>query len=237
MLFDLDDTLFRHRDAVAHGVLQHRWAQGGALAAADDVTAFARWQRLEEHHYHRYLSGELDFLEQRRERARDFVAGYGIDLDSDQAADAWFAAYLAHYRSAWALHDDVLPMLDALRAQSPGVRIGVITNAALSFQLEKIEAIGLAPHLEHVVASGEVGAAKPDPRIFEHAASVFGVPLRACLYVGDRLETDAIGAWLAGMRGIWLCRDREPTPEEARLVSQARVDVIRSLAELPALLA
>ena len=62
VLFDLDDTLFRHREAVEHGVLHHRQSHGGALAAADDHAEFVRWHELEEHHYHRYLSGELDFF-------------------------------------------------------------------------------------------------------------------------------------------------------------------------------
>ena len=237
VLFDLDDTLFRHRTAVEHGVLHHRRSHGGALAAADDRAEFARWHELEEHHYHRYLSGELDFFEQRRARARDFVSGYGVDLKTDGAADDWFAGYLEHYRSAWKLYDDVHPALDTLRAQLPGVRIGVITNAALSFQLEKIHAIGLGPHLEHVIASGEVGAAKPDARIFEHAASVFGVPLGNCAYIGDRLETDAIGAAQAGMRGVWLCRDRDASAEEEVSAAGANVDILHSLSELPALLA
>lgn len=236
VLFDLDDTLFMHSEAVEHGVLHHRRSHVGAMAAADDRAEFARWRELEEHHYHRYLSGELEFIEQRRARARDFVSPYGIDLAGDSAVDAWFGRYLGHYRAAWSLHDDVDPSLSSLRMRFPGLRVGVITNAALSFQLEKIDTIGLTPHLEHVIASGEVGVAKPDARIFEHAASVFATGVGECVYVGDRLETDAVGASRAGMRGVWLLRGRTASVDETRTAAESGVDIIRSLTELPALL-
>src|SRR5258707_3503785 len=85
VLFDLDDTLFDHRRSVELGITAHRSSLGGDLAEADPAVEFARWNSLEEHHYHRYLSGELEFLGQRPERAKDFVAPYGIELDDDAA--------------------------------------------------------------------------------------------------------------------------------------------------------
>ena len=229
-LFDLDDTLFAHSEAVATGVAAHRFAHGGLLAAADTAAESARWTALEEHHYHRYLAGELGFREQRRVRARGFVEPYGLDLSDDGVADAWFEGYLVHYRRAWRLHDDALPLLDALPQ-----RLGIITNAELVFQLRKIEAMGIADRFEHVIASGEVGHAKPDARIFHHAASTFGVAPSAVAYVGDRLHTDAIGATDAGLLGVWLARDGGSDGDRAEAAARG-VPVIRSLLELPALL-
>lgn len=237
ILFDLDDTLFRHSESVAAGVLAHRLSHHGPLAEADEALEFARWQELEEHHYHRYLSGEVGFLDQRRARARDFVAPYGLDLALDDAADAWFNAYIAEYRRSWKLHDDALPTLDELAARIPGVRFGIITNAVMAFQVEKLDAIGLSARVDHVVASGEFGAAKPDASIFRHACELFEVPPSEAVYVGDRLETDAIGASSAGLTGVWLCRGREPVPAEVAAAAASAVLIVRGLVELPALLA
>ena len=236
VLFDLDDTLFAHRRAVADGVTAHRRASGGPMAAADDAAEVARWNELEEFHYHRYLSGELDFLEQRRHRSRSFVEPFGVDLSTDSAADAWFGAYLVEYERAWTLHDDVLPCLDELESRLPGVRFGIVTNAELPFQQSKLDALGLTPRMEHIVASGEVGAAKPDPRIFVHTAALFGVPVAEAVYVGDRLHTDAIGAASAGLTGVWLNRHGTQTADEDEAVAASGVRVIHSLAELPDLL-
>jgi putative hydrolase of the HAD superfamily len=232
VLFDLDDTLFAHRESVESGITAHRTALGGALAAADHAAEFTRWNALEERHYHRYLTGELEFFEMRRIRAREFVEHHGLTLD-DAAADTWFADYVVHYEAAWALHDDAIPCLEALRP----ARFGVITNGSLPFQDAKITAVGLAPLVDHVIASSEVGAAKPDARIFAHACAVFGVGPADAVYVGDRLHTDAIGAAGAGLRGIWIDRHGLATPALLAEAAAAGIPRIRSLAELPPLLA
>ena len=232
VLFDLDDTLFAHRESVEAGIAAHRSALGGALAAADRVAEFVRWNALEELHYHRYLTGELEFLQQRRERARGFVKPYGLQLDDD-AADAWFDAYLIHYESTWMLHDDVLDCLASLRP----ARFGVITNGSLEFQTAKIDGVGLTPWLDHVIASGELGVAKPDAAIFAEACRVFEVAASDAVYVGDRLHTDAIGAAHAGLRGVWLDRHALATPAQRAEAAAEGIPLIRSLGELPVLLA
>jgi putative hydrolase of the HAD superfamily len=231
VLFDLDDTVFQHRESVEEGIAAHRSGLGGALAAADRAAEFVRWNALEERHYHRYLNGELDFFGQRRERAREFVAPYGQTLDDD-AADAWYSGYLAHYRTTWALHDDVIGCLETLRP----ARFGVITNGHLDAQQEKITATGLADWLDHVIASGELGVAKPDAGIFAEACRVFGVAASDAVYVGDRLHTDAIGAARAGLRGVWLDRHGLATTAMRTEAAAEGIPLIRSLVELPALL-
>lgn len=232
VLFDLDDTLFAHRESVEAGIAAHRSVLGGALAAADREAESARWHALEEVHYHRYLAGELDYLGQRRARAREFLTPHGIELADDAAAEEWFDAYVVHYTAAWALHEDAAGCLDALRP----ARIGVITNGDRAFQEAKIDALGLGQWVEDVIASGEVGVAKPDPRIFAIACSRFGVEAADAVYVGDRLHTDAIGAARAGLRGVWLDRRGLATRDERAEASAEGVDVIRTLAELTGLL-
>jgi putative hydrolase of the HAD superfamily len=235
-LFDLDDTLFAHRLAVQRGITAHRHSLGGDIAAVDDEAESARWRELEELHYHRYLSGELDYLGQRRARTRAFVASYGQNLATDAEADAWFNGYRVHYANSWSLHDDALLCLDVLTAGPSPLRIGVITNGDIAQQTAKLHGIGLAGRVEHIVASGELGIAKPDAAIFAHACSVFGVEPAAAAYVGDRLATDALGASAAGLLGIWLDRPGEATDEQLATCRSAGVPVVRSLAEVPALL-
>lgn len=237
MLFDLDDCLMAHSRAVAIGLARARAETGGAVAAADDAAELRRWRDLEEHHYGRWLTGEIDFIEQRRERARAFLAPFGIVPTPDEAL-AWFDRYMVGYRASWSLFDDVLPALGALEEAVRGIRLGVITNGDLAFQTEKLEAIGLADRMEHVIASGEVGVAKPAAAIFELAASAFGVPVASCAYVGDRLRTDATGADAAGMLGLWLERPLETlgVPVEAGIVPPGVVR-LTSLLDLPSALA
>ena len=234
VLFDLDDTLFAHSLAVGAGLLTQR--RSDPRLTGDDDAELAHWRELEEIHYHRYLSGEIGFYEQRRERARGLATPHGIDLADDDDADRWFGSYLVEYEKAWALYPDALPCLDALETAVSGVRFGVVTNAEIAFQHAKMDAIGLSPRIEHTIASGEVGFAKPDARIFQAACEVFGVAPGDAVYIGDRLTTDAIGAADAGLRGIWLSRP-EPTETDLTLARSRGVTVVRSLDEVPALLA
>ncbi|TFC73490.1 HAD family hydrolase [Cryobacterium sp. TMS1-20-1] len=229
VLFDLDDTLFEHRGAVAAGILLHLDRIGGAFATGDRNAAIVLWDALEEEHYHSYLAGALDFAGQRRARAQDFAASFDISL-TDAEADAWFDEYFLSYRASWRLHDDALPCLDALAEVLPGVRFGLITNGDPVFQGEKIRRVGLTHRFEHVVTSGALGFAKPDARIFQHACALFDVPVEGAVYVGDRLRTDAVGAAAAGLTGVWLDRAG---------ASAAPVGILRieSLHDLPPLLA
>lgn len=236
VLFDLDDTLFAHRAAVSRGIEAHVAALGEPYGSLDTRSADILWHELEEHHYHAYLDGTLDFEGQRQARARDFAARHGVDLDAD-AASAWFAAYFERYVESWALHEDALPCLDALTARIPGVRFGLITNGDLAFQTRKITTVGLDARVEHVIASGEVGMVKPDPGIFHHACDVFGVSPTQVVYVGDRLHTDAIGAARAGLTGVWLNRtDTTPPPDDADEARRLGVLEIASLDQLAELL-
>jgi putative hydrolase of the HAD superfamily len=237
VMFDLDDTLFAHAASVRAGVLAHRTAHGGKLAAADEQLEWERWHALEEEHYPRFLDGELGFHEQRRVRVRAFVEPYGIDLSDDATADAWFAAYFDRYREAWHLHDDAIPCLDALAEALPGVRFGIITNAEFEGQREKLQTLDALHRFEHVIASGEVGVAKPHSRIFEVAVATFGVTPAQAAYVGDRLETDALGAAGAGLTGVWVDRAGLATAEELERAAAAGVFVVRGLDELVGVLA
>ncbi|TPW73506.1 HAD family hydrolase [Schumannella sp. 10F1B-5-1] len=249
-LFDLDDTLFAHRAAVDAAITRHRRELPG-WSADDDTAEARRWTDLEEHHYHRYLAGELDFLGQRAARARDFAAPYGLVLDDPDDAETWFGRYFERYREAWRLHDDALVCLDALTRAgtaatggapagaapaSPPLRIGIITNGELDFQTRKIEQVELTARVEHVVASGAFGATKPDASIFRHAVDLFGVEPHEAAYIGDRFRTDAVGAAHAGLLGVWLDRHDRATPAERAEAVARGIPIIPTLAPLPALL-
>jgi putative hydrolase of the HAD superfamily len=242
VLFDLDDTLFAHRRAVEDGVVAHLRATGLLEGDVDAAAEAERWSALEEQHYTRYLRGELDYLGQRRARASDFLAPYGVTFASHTHAEEWFESYLHEYRAAWKLHNDALPALRALASY----RLGIITNGVTHFQQPKLDALGISAFFEHVITSGDFGAVKPDPSIFLHACSVFAADPEEVAYVGDRLNTDAIGASRAGLLGIWLNRGRETSGTHtgdsvaaiaaAIAAEAAGVRVIRSLADLPGVL-
>jgi putative hydrolase of the HAD superfamily len=197
VLFDLDGTLLDHdaaREAAIAGLLN------GQPALADE------WRRLETLHYDEYAAGRCSFQEQRRRRVRGIHAAMERAQPDDDACDGWFAAYLDRYRAGWQAFEDAAPALAALAAALPDARLGVVTNGEGEPQRAKLAAIGLAERFPVVVASGEVGCAKPDAAIFALACERLGVEPAHAAHVGDRLDLDAQGAAAAGLRGIWLDR-------------------------------
>lgn len=54
------------------------------------------------------------------------------------------------------------------------------------------------------------------------------MPPQAAVYIGDRLEVEALAATAAGLRGIWLNRKGDVVPP--------RVQAVDNLTDLPGLL-
>jgi putative hydrolase of the HAD superfamily len=128
---------------------------------------------------------------------------------------------------AWRVYDDVLPALAAVEGR--GIGIGLISNWDARLR-PMLSGMGLLARIRWPVISCEAGAEKPEPAIFRRALGRCGLAAASVMHVGDSLEADVLGALQSGFHGVWLCRDDEPSgaPERAH--------VLRSLAELPALL-
>jgi len=116
-------------------------------------------------------------------------------------------------------------------AANPAIKLAVVTNGEGEAQRAKLTAIGLAERFALVVASGEVGVAKPDAAIFALACERLGVEPSEAAHVGDRLDLDAHGAAAAGLRGIWLARPGAPPPAPAPAAAP-RIATISTLHEL-----
>jgi putative hydrolase of the HAD superfamily len=140
----------------------------------------------------------------------------GIDADLTEAllASLRFHAY-----------PDAAPALTTLRER--GLSIVVVSNWDDSLHA-RLEETGLAPLVDGAVASAELGRAKPDPAIFEHALDLVGADAAGALHAGDTPDEDVAGALAAGLRAVLVARDGLAS-------APAGVPVIRTLAELPPL--
>ena len=121
-------------------------------------------------------------------------------------------------------YPDVLPALRELRER--GVTLVVASNWDCSLP-EWLGPTGITELVDGVVTSAEVGAPKPDPRVFERALAIAGVAASEALHVGDKVDNDVQGAAAAGVRAVLVQREGEPP---------ADVEAVRSLRGLAALL-
>lgn len=217
---DIDDTLLDSRSAARSSLRE--------LLGTD--RAWPVWQRTTDRYYGRFVTGQLPFDVMCVERTRAFFAAFGEHIDYAEAEHRENRRMAAMQR-AWGLFDDVAHSLDWMRAT--GLRLAAVTNAPSAYQRKKLAAVGLADAFDDVVISGEIGFAKPDPRIFHTACDRLGLQPHEVAHVGDRLTTDAQGATRAGLRGIWLNRDQIPAPRGS---AEDAVPAIASLRELPELL-
>lgn len=89
-----------------------------------------------------------------------------------------------------------------LRALSDAGVPMVVTSNSEGRAAELLAEVGIATHFRAILDSGRLGLAKPDPRIFEAAASFLGVPLAAVVHVGDSEAADVVGAHRAGAQAV-----------------------------------
>jgi FMN phosphatase YigB (HAD superfamily) len=62
---------------------------------------------------------------------------------------------------------------------------------------------GLKEYFDTIVISGELGIEKPDRRIFEAALKALGVKAEDAVMIGNRVDTDIVGANRSGMVSVW----------------------------------
>lgn len=120
------------------------------------------------------------------------------------------------------------PEVPAALEHLRGLGLGLIVVSNWDASLpQALGAAGLGGHFDGVLASAAIGAAKPDPAIFEAALSVAGVPPEQAVHVGDSLTEDIAGARAAGITPVLVRRGRGAEPPPAQL------HTIRRLSELP----
>jgi putative hydrolase of the HAD superfamily len=103
---------------------------------------------------------------------------------------------------------------DVLRAaRERGVRLIVVSNWDVSLH-DVLAETGLAPLLDGVVTSAELGSAKPALAIFERGLALAGVAAEEAVHVGDGVAHDVAGARAAGIAPLLVVRDGTEPDEQ-----------------------
>jgi putative hydrolase of the HAD superfamily len=97
------------------------------------------------------------------------------------------------------VHSSVLGGLDRIREM--GLKTALISNAGYD-EVEAWDDSPLASRFDEMIASCHVGLMKPQPEIYQLAASRLGVGLDECLFVGDGGSSEHVGANNVGMQNV-----------------------------------
>jgi putative hydrolase of the HAD superfamily len=196
VLFDVDDTLF-DRDGAQEGILRIILQELPDVFADLPAEAISRaFDESDSIAMCEYDAGVLaeDF---RTRRSRLFLGL--LDLD-ERHAHAVTALYVHRYPT---IDAPVAGAVSIVRQLADTYPLGVVSNGLPDVQYTKLATLGIRELFACVVLSEELKIAKPDPRIFLHAAGLLGVAPDDCLYVGDSYESDVVGAKRAGMHTCW----------------------------------
>lgn len=138
------------------------------------------------------------------------------DLDYHGDTEAVFAELWVAFAQPghWRLYEGALHTLRELRAR--GYRLAILSNWDLRLR-PLLQDLDLAREFAHLVISSEVGAEKPDTRIFRYAEAVFAAPPGHFLHVGDSDHHDAGGAAAAGWRCLLVSHGEPASGRLSRL--------------------
>ena len=199
ILMDIDDTIFDFQPGNRNAVNQLMAELGLASPTIyDEYEAInsACWRALER--------GEMTQEILHVERFRRFLATKNRDDDPARVAD----------RFAELLGQQAIPLpnaLETLRAIAAEREVILLTNGITVIQKRRLACSGLEAWVHGVVISQEVGASKPDPRIFEIALD--GLAPEEALMIGDGILSDVLGANRAGVDMCWFNPKGKALPE------------------------
>ena len=189
ILFDADETLFCF-DAFAGLKLMFQ-GFGVDFTPAD----FDEYQLVNKPLWVDYQDGKITAAELQTIRFEPWAAKLAV------TALTLNSAFLSAMAEICAPLPGVRELLAALQGKA---KLGIITNGFTELQTVRLKRTGLQHHFDILVISENVGIAKPDVGIFEHALHLMGNPARdTVLMVGDNPHSDIQGGINAGIHTCW----------------------------------
>ncbi|HEY5159061.1 MAG TPA: HAD family hydrolase [Anaerolineales bacterium] len=159
-------------------------------------------------------------------------AGCPVDQEKLAAIAEDLMVFIETHWFQRAMRTDVPGVLDAIRKM--GLKIGLISNVNSRSQVPaNLELYGIRQYFDPIVLSSEYGRRKPDPAIFHFAARLANVPTGECVYVGDRISRDILGARKAGYRlAVQICHDFDHGEDDSGATPDAIIDQMTEILEI-----
>ena len=177
VLFDIDGTLFDY-DTAETAALAATFTRFHLDLQPNHAQAY---RRINGRMWVEFEQGTTTQERLRVERFRDLFEAIEIDADPTPFSD--------EYLKQLARRTDLIAGAESTAAAlASRVSLMVITNGLADVQRPRFAASSIRHHFQGIVISEEVGAAKPDPRIFDEAfARMDHPPKQEVLIVGDSL--------------------------------------------------
>lgn len=192
LLVDADGTILDFAAAEDKALMQ---ACRAVALDIDDAQA-AEYKRINEDLWRAFERREVTQDALRTLRFTRFFDWLGVERDAAEMAEC--------YLEGLSQQADEIEGADAfLREVAQRMPIVVVTNGITSVQRSRFSRSPLAAYLKGYVISGEMGYAKPDPRMIHAALDIAGVSADRALMLGDEPRSDIAAANAAGADSCW----------------------------------
>ncbi len=141
------------------------------------------------------------------------LAAHGFEASEAQAEAFWKASAVGLPLWGWQLYPDSLDTLRKLRTMP--VKVGLVSNSyyTVDTRVPLLHKLDLPDRLFDVfVFSADVMRPKPRPEPFQRALDLLDVKADDCVFVGDALDVDIVGAKALGMTTVWKLNGRQEVP-------------------------
>lgn len=217
ILFDADETLF-HFDAFKG--LQLMFSRFDVDFSLDD---FSHYQTVNLPLWVDYQDGKITATQLQHRRFQSWADKLKVTTQTLNSA------FMTAMADICCLLPGAQELISALTGK---VNMGIITNGFTELQRVRLEKTGLKNVFSPVIISEQVGIAKPDVGIFEHALAYMGdLKREQVLMVGDNPHSDILGGMNAGFDTCWLNSENSALPEGIKPSYQ-----VTSLTQLQSLL-
>lgn len=207
IILDIDDTLINHSGAEMVAAQKFGMKLKKTIPQYNEATFNSKWHEITEYNIQTFLKGEISFQEQRRRRIRSVFNDQNI---TNEQADDIFNIYLKFYEDSWTLFPDVIPFLQSFKNHG----YGILSDGSQNQQEMKLEKTGIRAFFKFVVTAEQMKMSKPDPMFFMKACELGNTTPSETFYIGDNIKKDALGAFNAGLNGVWLNRSKKDSEIE-----------------------
>jgi putative hydrolase of the HAD superfamily len=208
ILFDVDDTLYDQTVPFMEAYAEYF----GEKPEVPAEVIYPVTRKYSDAVYSQAMAGEMTMEEMYIYRMQKAFEEFGIRITDQEALD--FQKIYADRQH----HIHMSPLMQDILAFCSGrAALGIITNGPSQHQWDKVRSLQAEkwiPH-ENIFVSADVGAEKPDRKIFDHAKRTMRLEDAEIWFVGDAYALDVEGAVNAGWNAVWMNRRGRKIPGDA----------------------
>ncbi|MFZ4622011.1 MAG: YjjG family noncanonical pyrimidine nucleotidase [Bacteroidota bacterium] len=222
VLADADDTLFDF-SATEHSAVERTFA--GMDAGIPHEELIAEYHRINKILWKEVEVGTMDTKRLRSERFRRLFN----ELKLPHSPVEYGERYIGYLSEGTTLLEGAEELCRLWSARCPLV---IVTNGIADVQRARIERSVIRPYISGIIISEEVGASKPDARMFEAAFACVGhTGKQSAVMIGDSLTSDIQGGMNFGIDTCWYNPKGLPNTLEKEPTYQ-----VQSLSELKSII-